>query len=81
LWTISILIFKGLGTFFGGGMRDLLLLNLKLTAATTYGVVFGLEAVGLLGAVLILSRLDVIGFARDVGRTISRTEAQIATAD
>jgi BCD family chlorophyll transporter-like MFS transporter len=81
LWTISILIFKGLGTFFGGGMRDLLLLNLKLTAATTYGVVFSLEAVGLLGAVLILSRLDVIGFARDVGRTISRTEAQIATAD
>jgi hypothetical protein len=31
--------------------------------------------------VLILARLDVLGFARDVGRTFSRTEAQIASAD
>lgn len=81
LWTISILVFKGLGTFLGGALRDLLLLNLGLSAGVTYGSVFALEAVGLLGAVLILTRVDVIGFARDAGRLISRTEAQIASAD
>lgn len=81
LWTISILIFKGLGTFMGGALRDVLLLNLEVGAATTYGTVFILEAAGLVGAVLILARLDVLGFARDVGRTFSRTEAQIASAD
>jgi BCD family chlorophyll transporter-like MFS transporter len=81
LWTISILIFKGLGTFVGGALRDLLLLNLQAGAALSYGAVFILEAAGLVGAVLILSRLDVLGFARDVGRTFSRTEAQIVSAD
>jgi BCD family chlorophyll transporter-like MFS transporter len=81
LWTISILIFKGLGTFVGGALRDILLLNLGLGAGLSYGVVFIGEAVGFLGAVLILARLDIVGFARDVGRTLSRTEAQIASAD
>jgi BCD family chlorophyll transporter-like MFS transporter len=81
LWTISILIFKGVGTFLGGLLRDILLLNLQWDAAISYGLVFALEAVGLVGAVLILARLDVMGFARDVGRTLSRTEAQIASAD
>jgi BCD family chlorophyll transporter-like MFS transporter len=81
LWTSSILIFKGLGTFVGGALRDILLLNLGAGAGLSYGVVFIGEAVGLLGAVLILARLDIVGFARDVGRTLSRTEAQIASAD
>jgi BCD family chlorophyll transporter-like MFS transporter len=81
LWTISILIFKGLGTFAGGVLRDFLLLNLGMGAAVSYGAVFILEAAGLVGAVLILARLDVLGFARDVGRTFSRTEAQIASAN
>ena len=81
LWTISILIFKGLGTFVGGAVRDFLLLNLEVGAAISYGAVFILEAAGLVGAVLILARLDVLGFARDMGRTFSRTEAQIASTD
>lgn len=81
LWTISILVFKGLGTFFGGAMRDLLLLQLQLSPAISYGIVFVLEAVGLVGAVFILLRLDILGFARDMGRGVSRNEAQVVMAD
>lgn len=81
LWTISILLFKGLGTFVGGSLRDVLLLGLGLPAATAYGVIFVVEAVGLITAVFILARLDVLGFARDMGRGVSRGEAQVLTAD
>ena len=81
LWTISILIFKGLGTFFGGATRDLLVLSLEMSTSLSYGVLFMLEAVGLITAVFLLARLDVVGFARDVGRTLTRTDAQIASAD
>ncbi len=81
LWTVSILVFKGLGTFAGGALRDLFYLNLGLTAATSYALVFAISAAGLFGAVAALTRVDVVGFARDAGRVISRTEAQIAGAD
>ena len=81
LWTISILLFKGLGTFLGGALRDLLLLGLGLPPTTTYGVIFVVEAVGLLTAVIILSRLDILSFAHDMGRGISRAEVQVLTAD
>jgi BCD family chlorophyll transporter-like MFS transporter len=81
LWSIAVLVTKGLGTFLGGAMRDILLLNMELSAATSYGPVFILEAVGLVGAAVILARLDILGFAREVGRVPSRTEAQIASAD
>lgn len=79
LWTISILLFKGLGTFLGGVLRDLLLL--LAPAATAYGVIFVVEAVGLITAVFLLSRLDVLGFARDMGRRVSQSEVQVLTAD
>ncbi|MBK8987699.1 MAG: BCD family MFS transporter [Chloroflexi bacterium] len=81
LWSIAILLSKGLGTFLGGLTRDILLLGLNLPVGLSYGLIFALEAFGLLGAILILSRIDVVGFARDVGRVISRVEAQIAMAD
>lgn len=81
LWSIAIVVFKGLGTFTGGILRDLFLLQLELPPAVGYGLVFGLEAVGLVTAVLILTRLDVVGFAHDVGRVVSRTDAQIALAE
>jgi hypothetical protein len=44
-------------------------------------LVFSVSAVGLFLAVLALRRVDVIGFARDAGRIMSRAEAQIAGAD
>ncbi|MDX1413174.1 MAG: BCD family MFS transporter [Candidatus Promineifilaceae bacterium] len=81
LWTFSNLLFKGLGIFIGGAMRDLFLLQVGLPASTSYALVFTLSTIGLLAAVITLTRVDVLGFARDVGRVVSRTEAQIAGAD
>ncbi len=81
LWTLSILLFKGLGTFLGGALRDLFMLQAGLPASISYALVFIFSTVGLAAAVIALSRVDVLGFARDVGRSISRAEAQIASAD
>lgn len=81
LWSISILVFKGLGTFAGGALRDLFLLRMGLAPGLSYGLVFLLQALGLTVAVLILSRIDIIGFARDTGRHVDRLEAQMAAAD
>lgn len=81
LWTVSILVFKGAGTFLGGSLRDLFLLSMGLPASLSYGLIFAVSAIGLLGSVIVLAQVDVLGFARDMGRVISRTEAQIAGAD
>jgi MFS transporter, BCD family, chlorophyll transporter len=81
LWTVSILLFKGVGTFLGGALRDLFLLQAGLPAGTSYALVFIFSTVGLTAAVVTLARVDVLGFARDMGRAISRAEAQIAGAD
>ncbi|MEZ4518223.1 MAG: BCD family MFS transporter [Chloroflexota bacterium] len=81
LWSISILVFKGLGTFLGGALRDAFLLGLGLPAPAAYGLIFGIEAILLVTAVLVMSRIDVIGFAREYGRSVSRTDVQIAAAD
>lgn len=78
LWTISILVFKGLGTFLGGAMRDLFLLVLGFSGSIAYGVAFGLAAVGLFTAVVILSRLDVESFAAETGRVLDPAEVQAA---
>ena len=81
LWTISNLLFKGLGTFLGGATRDLFLLQMNLAPGLSYGVVFLLQALGLATAALLLARIDILGFARDTGRHVNLIEAQIATAD
>lgn len=81
LWTLSVLMFKGLGTFLGGAFRDLFLLQMGLPANTSYALVFIFSTVGLAASVIVLSRVDVLGFAQDVGRVVNRTETQIASAD
>ena len=81
LWSISILVFKGLGTFVGGALRDVFLLTLGLDPGLSYALVFLLQAVGLTTAVFILSRIDILGFARDTGRHVQIVEAQAAAAD
>ncbi len=81
LWTISILVFKGLGTLTGGALRDLFLLQMGLSPGLSYGLVFMMQAAGLLTAVLILSRIDIVGFARDTGRHVDVLDARIAAAD
>ena len=40
-----------------------------------------LQAAGLVVAVLVLSRIDVLGFARDTGRHVDAIDAQLAAAD
>lgn len=81
LWSLAVLVSKGGGTFLGGALRDLLLLELELSAAVSYGSIFMLEAIGLLVAAIILAKVDVPGFAKEMGQGISRLEAQIASAD
>lgn len=81
LWTISVVVFKGLGTFGGGALRDLFLLSLNLNRGLGYGLIFLLAGVGLGTAVFVLTRVDVLGFAREMGRLISRSDVQIASAD
>ncbi|MCP4421101.1 MAG: BCD family MFS transporter [Chloroflexi bacterium] len=81
LWTISTVVFKGLGTFAGGVLRDLFLLGLGLDGGLSYGLIFLLEGVGLVTAVFILMRVDVLSFAQEMGRFLNRTDVQIATAD
>ncbi|HRO24512.1 MAG TPA: BCD family MFS transporter [Promineifilum sp.] len=81
LWSISILVFKGLGTFTGGALRDLFLLRLGMEPGMAYGIVFVCQAIGLALAVLTLSHIDILGFARDSGRHVDRLEAQVAVAD
>jgi len=78
LWTVSNLLFKGLGTFIGGALRDLFLLQMKLAPGLSYGVVFLLQAVGLATAALLLARIDILGFARDTGRHAPVVEARVA---
>jgi BCD family chlorophyll transporter-like MFS transporter len=80
LWTISILVSKGMGTFLGGALRDLFLLQLGLAPSFSYAVVFGLQGLGLVTAALILSRIDILGFARDTGRHVDLVEARAAVA-
>ena len=67
LWTVAILVSKGLGTFMGGLIRDLML-AVQDQAALAYAVAFGVSAIGLVAAAMILTGLDIIGFARDSGR-------------
>jgi BCD family chlorophyll transporter-like MFS transporter len=81
LWSISILVSKGTGTFLGGALRDLFLLYFDWSMGLGYGLIFILEAAGLLGAVLILTRLDVLSFAKEAGRILPRSEATIVSAD
>jgi BCD family chlorophyll transporter-like MFS transporter len=81
LWTISNLLFKGLGTFLGGALRDVFLLQMGLPPGLSYGIVFLMQALGLTAAALLLSRIDILGFARDTGRHVSLVEARAATAD
>lgn len=78
LWSVCVLISKGLGTALGGALRDLFLA--VTTPAMGYGLIFVIGGVGLLGAVGLLRHVDVRGFARESGR-VSLSEALAASAD
>ena len=78
LWSVCVLISKGLGTALGGALRDLFLA--MMTPAAGYGLIFVIGGTGLLLAVWLLRHVDVRGFARDSGR-VSLSEALAASAD
>ena len=64
---MAILVSKGLGTFMGGVIRDLML-AMQDEAALAYAVAFAVSAAGLVAAALILTGLDITGFARETSR-------------
>ena len=80
LWTVAILVFKGLGTFLGGALRDIFFLRIGLPPAASYGLIFITAAAGILLSVYLLARVDIAGFARDYGRALGYEDAQAATA-
>lgn len=67
LWSVCILVSRGLGIGLGSILRDGFL-SLGASFGVAYGLIFALEALGLLAAALLLSRADILSFARDSGR-------------
>ncbi len=63
MWTVAQLVFRGVGIAAGGLLRDLGLLA-SSSLAVAYATVFVVSAIGLLSCIVVLARVDVIGFAR-----------------
>lgn len=78
LWTVAQLLFRGLGIFLGGAIRDVAL-QLSGSYSVAYASVFFLEAIGLLICVVLVIRVDVAGFAGRPGFTPT-PGATLATA-
>ncbi len=79
-WSVAQLVFRGVGIFLGGVVRDLLLLA-SGSASLAYASVFLLEAVGLLACVALVIKVDVPGFARSAGARAAPAASLAATAD
>jgi BCD family chlorophyll transporter-like MFS transporter len=71
LWTVAILVSKGLGTFIGGVSRDVVL-YLSDGLPLAYGITCLLAGIGLWTAVLLLRGVDVPGFVRQAAAEIDR---------
>ncbi|WP_370650196.1 BCD family MFS transporter [Oscillochloris sp. ZM17-4] len=80
LWTVAQLVFRGVGIFLGGAVRDLVLL-MSGSAPIAYASVFFLEAVGMLVCVALVIRADVPGFARSGGARAVPSASLAAAAD
>jgi BCD family chlorophyll transporter-like MFS transporter len=66
LWSVIQLVARGAGIAMGGVIRDgALLLTGEMHLA--YAALFLIEAVGIFGALMLLRRVDIVGFA--AGRT------------
>jgi len=64
LWTVAILVSKGLGTLTGGIIRDLFLF-FGSDERVAYAAIFITAAVGLLVAAIVVTQIDVAGFVGD----------------
>jgi BCD family chlorophyll transporter-like MFS transporter len=76
LWTICVLLSRGIGIALGGVFRDVFL-SLTSSPTLTYGLIYLLEAIGLAAAILALARVDVIGFGKRVGRIASDADVAV----
>jgi len=64
LWTVAILVSRGMGTFMGGVFRDVLF-AMQVNETGTYAIIFGIAALGLVSAVAVLTGIDFFAFVRD----------------
>jgi len=79
LWTVTILLSRGLGISLGSALRDGFV-ALSGSDALGYAIVFGISAFGLFLSILLLSRVNVLSFARDTGR-LSAVDAHVMAAE
>jgi MFS transporter, BCD family, chlorophyll transporter len=79
LWSVSQLVFRGVGIFLGGAIHDMAIL-LGATAPLAYASVFSLEALGMLACITLLIQADVPGFVRNAGAQVTPT-ATLAAVD
>jgi len=78
LWSAIQLVSRGAGIAAGGALRDLAL-ALTGSFTGTYAIVFWVEALGVLGCIALLRRVDVAGFA--AGRQAVDAAEALAGAD
>lgn len=78
LWTICVLLSRGIGIALGGIFRDVFL-SLTGSPTTTYGLIFLFEAVGLAVSIYALAHVDVIGFGKRAGRIAA--DSDLSTAE
>ncbi len=79
LWTVTILLSRGIGISLGSALRDGFVF-LTDSAALGYALVFVISALGLCLAPFLLRRVNIPSFARDSGR-LSTVDAQVLAAE
>lgn len=79
LWSVIQLVSRGAGIAAGGLLRDAALAATG-SFASTYGLVFWVEALGALACIWLLRRADVAGFVSKTGR-VEASEPIGVTAD
>ncbi len=80
LWSVTQLLFRGVGIFLGGFVRDLLFVATG-SYTIAYAGVFFLEAVGLLVCVLLIINVDVPGFVRGTRQVQPAASTLMAALD
>jgi BCD family chlorophyll transporter-like MFS transporter len=78
-WTMAEVIARGVGVSGGGIVRDVVLMTTN-TLNLSYAMVFILEALGLLLALWVLSRVNVKAFQSEYDQQASDTAAMLAGA-
>jgi BCD family chlorophyll transporter-like MFS transporter len=71
LWTVAILVSKGLGTFMGGVSRDVVL-HLSDNFSPAYGITCLLAGLGLWTAVVVLRGINVPAFVKETAAEVNQ---------